>query len=76
MCLTKGAFVGEKNLDVIKMHGTTIKKKWCYFYVLNFQSCFSVLTKQQRAENACTLRLVGVNESIRTEQNTVYAYEP
>jgi hypothetical protein len=21
-----GAFVGEKNLDVIKMHGTTIKK--------------------------------------------------
>jgi len=22
----KGAFVGEKNLDVIKMHGTTIKK--------------------------------------------------
>jgi hypothetical protein len=22
----KGAFVGEKNFDVIKMHGTTIKK--------------------------------------------------
>jgi hypothetical protein len=26
MCLIKGAFVGEKNLDVIKMHGKTIKK--------------------------------------------------
>jgi hypothetical protein len=23
--LIKGAFVGEKNFDVIKMHGTTIK---------------------------------------------------
>jgi hypothetical protein len=22
----KGAFVGEKNMNVIKMHGTTIKK--------------------------------------------------
>ena len=27
MCLIKGVFVGEKNLDVIKMHGTAIKKK-------------------------------------------------
>jgi hypothetical protein len=27
MCLIKGAFVGEKNLDVIKMHSTTIKIK-------------------------------------------------
>ena len=27
MCLIKSAFVGEKNLDVIKMHGTTTKKK-------------------------------------------------
>jgi hypothetical protein len=27
MCLIKGAFVGEKNLNVIKMHGTTIKIK-------------------------------------------------
>jgi len=26
MCLIKGAFVGEKNFDVIKMQGTTIKK--------------------------------------------------
>jgi hypothetical protein len=26
MCLIKGAFVGEKNFDVIKMHGATIKK--------------------------------------------------
>jgi len=26
MCLIKSAFFGEKNLDVIKMHGTTIKK--------------------------------------------------
>jgi hypothetical protein len=25
MCLIKGAFVGEKNFDVIKRHGTTIK---------------------------------------------------
>ena len=25
MCLIQGAFVGEKNFDVIKMHGTTIK---------------------------------------------------
>jgi hypothetical protein len=24
-CLIKGAFVGEKNFDVIKMHGTTIQ---------------------------------------------------
>jgi len=26
MCLIKGAFFGEKNFDVIKMHGTKIKK--------------------------------------------------
>jgi hypothetical protein len=26
MCLIKGAFVGGKNFDVIKMHGTRIKK--------------------------------------------------
>jgi len=26
MCLIKGAFVGEKNFDVTKMHGTTIKE--------------------------------------------------
>ena len=26
MYLIEGAFVGEKNFDVIKMHGTTIKK--------------------------------------------------
>jgi len=25
MCIIKGAFVGEKHFDVIKMHGTTIK---------------------------------------------------
>jgi len=25
MCLIKDAFLGEKNFDVIKMHGTTIK---------------------------------------------------
>jgi hypothetical protein len=25
MCLIKGAFVGEKNSEVIKMHGATIK---------------------------------------------------
>jgi hypothetical protein len=30
MCLIKGAFVGEKNFDVIKMHGTTIKKDFIY----------------------------------------------
>ena len=31
MCLIKGAFVGEKNFDVITTHGTTIKnlKKKC-----------------------------------------------
>ena len=29
MCLIKGVFVGEKNFDVIKMHGTTIKKTDC-----------------------------------------------
>jgi hypothetical protein len=29
MCLIKGAFVGEKNFDVIKMHGT-IKKSEIY----------------------------------------------
>jgi hypothetical protein len=27
MCLIKGAFVGQKNLDVIKMHSTKIKNK-------------------------------------------------
>jgi hypothetical protein len=27
MCLIKGAFVGEKILNVIKMHGITIIKK-------------------------------------------------
>ena len=26
MCLIKGVFVGKRNFDVIKMHGTTIKK--------------------------------------------------
>jgi hypothetical protein len=31
MCLTKGAFVGEKNFDVIKMHGTTIKIRMPYW---------------------------------------------
>jgi hypothetical protein len=25
MCLIKGAFVGEKNFQLIKMHGSTIK---------------------------------------------------
>jgi hypothetical protein len=25
MCLIKGAFVGEKNFNIIKMNGTTIK---------------------------------------------------
>ena len=33
MCLLKGAFVGEKNFDVIKMHGTTIKKVCMYVYI-------------------------------------------
>jgi hypothetical protein len=27
MCLIKGAFVGEKILNAIKIHGTTIEKK-------------------------------------------------
>jgi hypothetical protein len=27
MCLIKDVFVGEKNLDVTKMHGTKINKK-------------------------------------------------
>jgi hypothetical protein len=27
-----GALVGEKNLDVIKMHGTTIKKKIVFVF--------------------------------------------
>ena len=27
MCLIKGAFVDENKSDVIKMHGTTIKKE-------------------------------------------------
>jgi hypothetical protein len=26
MCNKRGAFVGDKNLSVIKMHGATIKK--------------------------------------------------
>jgi hypothetical protein len=30
MCLIKSAIVGEKNFDVIKMHGTTIEKKQIY----------------------------------------------
>jgi len=27
MCLIKGAIVGKSNFDVIKMHGTKIKKQ-------------------------------------------------
>jgi hypothetical protein len=41
MCLIKGAFVGENNFDVIKMHGTTIK--------INFLTLFltsDILKKQ------------------------------
>jgi len=34
MCLIKSAFVGEGNLVVIKMHGTTIKINVCLIYVL------------------------------------------
>jgi hypothetical protein len=26
LCLIRGTFVGEKNFDVINMHGTTIRK--------------------------------------------------
>jgi hypothetical protein len=29
-----GTFVGEKNLDIIKMHGTTIKKNNFYFLLV------------------------------------------
>jgi len=39
MCLIKGAFVGEKNFDVIKMHGTTIKNK---YETLNIIICYPV----------------------------------
>ena len=31
LCVINGAFVGEKNLDVIKMHGTTIKNIHSFF---------------------------------------------
>jgi hypothetical protein len=41
MCLIKGAFVDEKNFDLIKMHGTTIKKKVILFFAkLNFYLIF------------------------------------
>jgi hypothetical protein len=32
LCLIKGAFVGEKNFNIIKMCGTTIKKITCSIY--------------------------------------------
>ena len=35
MCLIKGAFVGEKNFDVIKMHGTTTRKVRKLAYLLH-----------------------------------------
>jgi hypothetical protein len=34
ICIIKGAFVGKKEFDVIKMHGTTIKKN-CGFSTRN-----------------------------------------
>jgi hypothetical protein len=38
MCLIKCAFVGENNFNIIKMHGTTIKK--CLTSLLNGQINF------------------------------------
>jgi hypothetical protein len=34
MCLIKCAFVGEKNFNIIKMHGTTIKKERLFIAVV------------------------------------------
>ena len=45
MCLIKGAFVGEKNFDVIKMHGTTIKISTCI--------SFHCLTNYPNNANTC-----------------------
>ena len=48
MCLIKGAFVGEKNLDVNKMHGTTIKKGYTvYVYLYIYTNLYMVSRKAQ-----------------------------
>jgi hypothetical protein len=39
--LIKGAFVGEKNFDVIKMHGTTIKIEKIKIHIGFFAICES-----------------------------------
>jgi hypothetical protein len=48
MCLIKGAFVGDKNFSVIKMHGTTIKisfKGYCFDSVEEIQVVLEQLTQ-------------------------------
>jgi hypothetical protein len=42
MCLIKGAFVGEKNFDVIEMHGTTIEKNVKSNYVKLYNYCIKL----------------------------------
>ena len=49
-----GAFVGEKNLDVIKMHGTTIKKN-LYIYVVIWQ----INNVQCFGNNICKTACIG-----------------
>jgi hypothetical protein len=39
ICLMKGAFVGENNFDVIKMHGTTIKIRFHMVFKIDM-CCF------------------------------------
>jgi hypothetical protein len=38
-----GAFVGESNLDVSKMHGTTIKKLECFFFKKKTKFCGKIM---------------------------------
>jgi hypothetical protein len=43
MCFIKDEFVGEENFDVIKMHGTTIKK--IYINVINVTALLTLLVQ-------------------------------
>jgi len=52
MCLIKNAFVVERNLDVIKMHGTTIKiiftsfQLWAIRYISDFLRIWGIIIFQ------------------------------
>ena len=50
MCLMKGAFVGEQNFDVIKMHGTTIKNILLLFITFKTLDKWRTFNSAQRNE--------------------------